>query len=48
MINNKLKGFNCLLLLVQAVAGLLPLNQNCQKHGPKIIGPCQNVVPLTD
>jgi len=28
MINNELKGLNCLLLLVRAVAGLLPLNQN--------------------
>jgi len=52
MINNKLKGLNCVLLLVRAVAGLLPLNQNNQKHGPKIIGPCrpcrpcQKVVPL--
>jgi len=46
MINNELKGLNCLLLLVRAVAGLLPLNQNSQKHGPKIIGPCQKVVPL--
>ena len=26
--------------------GLLPLNQNSQKHGPLIIGPCQKVVPL--
>jgi len=28
---------------------LLPLNQNSQKHGPKLIGlccPCQKVVPL--
>jgi len=35
--------------LVRAVAGLLPLNQNSQKYGPKIIGlcrPCQKVVPL--
>jgi len=50
MINNELKGLNCLLLLVRAVAGLLPLNQNSQKHGPKIIGrcrPCQKVVPLS-
>ena len=37
MINNKLKGLKCLLLLVCAVAGLLPLNQNSLKHGPKII-----------
>ena len=28
MINNELKGKNCLLLLVRAVAGLLSLNQN--------------------
>jgi len=33
-----------LLLLVRAVDGLLPLNQNSQKHGPII--PCQKVVPL--
>jgi len=46
MINNELKGLNCLLLLVRAVAGLLPLNRNSQKHGPNIIGPCQTVVPL--
>jgi len=49
MISNKLKGLNCLLLLVRALAGLLPLNQNSQKHGPKIISlcrPCQKVVPL--
>jgi len=49
MISNELKGLNCWLLLVRAVAGLLPLNQNCQKHGPKIIGLCrphQKVVPL--
>ena len=48
MINNELKGLNCLLLLVHSVAGLLPLNQNSQKHGPKMIGPCrpcQKVVP---
>ena len=47
MINNKLKGLNCVLLLVRSVAGLL--NQNSQKHGPKITGlcrPCQKVVPL--
>jgi len=44
MIINELKGLNCLLLLVLAVAGLLPLNQNSQKHGPKIIGPCQKIV----
>jgi len=41
-----LKGLNCLLLLVRMVAGLLPLNPNSQKNGPKIIGPCQKVVPL--
>jgi len=46
MINNELKGLNCLLLLGRAVASLLPLNQNSQKHGLKIIGPCQKVVPL--
>ena len=49
MIINELKGLNCVLLLVRLVAGLLPLNQKCQKHGPKIIGPCrpcQKVVPL--
>ena len=49
MINNELEGLNCLLRLVRVVAGLLPLNQNSQKHGPKIIGPCrpfQKVVPL--
>jgi len=46
MINNKLKGLNCVLLLVLAVAVLFPLNQNSQKYGPKIIGPCQKVVPL--
>jgi len=32
MINNELKGLNRLLLLVHVVAGLLPLNQNSQKH----------------
>jgi len=46
MINNELKGLNWLLLLVRVVAGLLPMNQNSQKHGPKLIGPCQKVVPL--
>jgi len=49
MINNELKGLNCLLLVVCAVAGLRSLNQNSQKHVPKIIGPyslCQKVVPL--
>jgi len=51
MINNELKGLQCLLLLVRVVAGLLPLNQNSQKHGPKIIilgpcRPCQKAVPL--
>jgi len=49
VISNELKGLNWLLLLVRAEAGLLPLNQNSQKHGPKIIGPCrpsQKVVPL--
>jgi len=46
MINNELKGLNCLLLLVRAVADLLPLNQNSKKHGRKIIGPCQKVVTL--
>jgi len=35
MISNELKGLNCLLLLVRAVASLLPLNQNSQKHGLK-------------
>jgi len=31
--NNELKGLNnCLLRLVRAVTGLLPLNQNSQKH----------------
>jgi len=39
MINNELKGLNC--LLVRAVAGLLPLNQDSQKHGSKITGPCR-------
>jgi len=34
MINNELKGLNCLLLLVRTVAGLLSLNLNSQKHGP--------------
>ena len=28
------------------ISGLLPLNQNSQKHGAIIIGPCQKVVPL--
>ena len=37
MINNELKGLNCFLMLVRAVAGLLPLNQNSQKHGPTLI-----------
>jgi len=49
MINNELKGLNCLFLLVRAVAGLFPLNQNSQKHRPKIISPCrpcQKVVVL--
>jgi len=49
MINNELKGLNCVLLLVRSVAGLLPLYQNSQKHGPKVIDPCrpcQKVVPL--
>jgi len=46
MINNELKGLNCLLLLVRAVACLLPLNESSQIHGPKIIGPCPKVVPL--
>ena len=49
MINNELNGLNCLLLLVRAVAGLPSPNQNSQKHGAKIIGPCrpcQEVVPL--
>ena len=47
MINNELKGLNCLLLIVCAVAGLLPLTQNSQKHGPKIIGPCKKVVRIS-
>ena len=34
VISNELKGLNWLLLLVRAEAGLLPLNQNSQKHGP--------------
>ena len=49
MIINELKRLNCLLHLVRAVASLLPLNQNSQEHGPKIIGPCrpcQKVVPF--
>ena len=49
MINKELKGLNCLFLLLRAVAGLFPLNQNSQKHRPKIIGPCrpcQKVVVL--
>ena len=40
LINNELKGLNCLLLLVRAVPSLLPLNQNSQKHRTKIICPC--------
>jgi len=44
MINSESKGLNCLLLLVRAVADLLP--QHSQKHGPTITGPCQKVVPL--
>jgi len=49
MINNELKGLNFVLLLVRAVVGLLPLNQNSKKYGPSIIGPCcpcQKVVQL--
>jgi len=46
MINSELKGLNWLLLLVFAVAGLLPLNQNNQKHGPKIMGPCNSIFVL--
>jgi len=49
MINIELKGLHWLLRLVRVVAGLLPLNQYSQKHGPNIIGPCrpcQKVVPL--
>ena len=47
--SSPLTGLNCLLRLVRAVAGLLPLNQNSQKHEHTIIGPCracQKVVPL--
>ena len=41
MINNELKGLNGLLLLVRAVAGLLPLNQNSQKQGTcNVFVPC--------
>ena len=49
MMNIELKGLHWLLRLVRVVAGLLPLNQYSQKHGPNKIGPCrpcQKVVPL--
>jgi len=44
MINNEIKGLNCLLLLVRVVASLPPLNQNSQKHRHRSVPESSTVV----